>query len=70
VDHRLTLLEVEEAMMTTMTMAGVVVVLLPVSVSAGVEVQEIQKMVEREWEKIQIKKPTAMYQVEATAQDL
>jgi hypothetical protein len=69
VDHRLTHLEVEEVTMTTTMMAGVVVVVLP-RVSVGVEVQEIQKMVEREWEKMQIKKPTAMYQVQATALDL
>ena len=66
VDHRPTRLEVEEATMTTTTMVRVV------PESAGVEVQEIQKMVEqeREWEIIQIKKPTAMYQVQAIAQDL
>jgi hypothetical protein len=68
VDHRQTRLEVEEATMTTMTMVGVAVV-VP-RVSAGVEVQEIQKMVERGWEKMQIKKPTAMYQVQAIAPDL
>ena len=74
VDHRLTHLEVEEATMTTTMMAGVVVVVVLPRVLVGVEVQEIQKMVEREWEReleiIQIKKPMATYQVQATALDL